>query len=109
MQIEKEEIKRGFLIRVKEPRIDMSISRAFRDQIEEILKEKPAVTVIDLEEVEYLDSSALGTLVSILKTSKANGGEIRLANLSQSLRSLMKLSKLEAMFKIFDSVDEAVA
>ncbi|MCX7633454.1 MAG: STAS domain-containing protein [Turneriella sp.] len=97
----------GLILSVKETRIDMSISRKFREQVSKLLEKKPQIVVFDLAETEYLDSSALGALVTILRDVKGYGGEIRLANLNQTLKTLFKLSKLESMFKIFDTVEEA--
>ena len=98
----------GIVVTVKESRVDMAISRKFKDELVALLKDKPALMVLDLGETEYFDSSALGTLVSVLREAKSYGGEVRLANLNQTLRTLMKLSKLDAMFKIYDDVDEAL-
>ena len=98
---------KGIVLAVKETRIDMSISRKFREQVAKFLEKKPAVVVFDLDETEYLDSSALGALVTILRDVKNYGGEIRLANLNQTLKTLFKLSKLESMFKIYETIEEA--
>ena len=99
--------EQGVVLTIKEARIDMSISRKFREIVGKFLEKKPPVVIFDLHETDYLDSSALGALVTILRDVKNYGGEIRLANLNQTLRTLFKLSKLESMFKIFDSVDDA--
>jgi len=99
--------EKGVVLAVKETRIDMSISRKFREQVAKFLEKKPAIVIFDMHETEYLDSSALGALVTILRDVKNYGGEIRLANLNQTLKTLFKLSKLESMFKIFDKVEDA--
>lgn len=99
--------EKGVILSVKETRIDMSISRKFREQVTKFLEQKPAIVVFDMQDTEYLDSSALGALVTILRDVKNYGGEIRLANLNQTLKTLFKLSKLESMFKIFETVEDA--
>lgn len=99
--------EKGVILAVKETRIDMSISRKFREQVSKYLEKKPAIVVFDMHDTEYLDSSALGALVTILRDVKNYGGEIRLANLNQTLKTLFKLSKLESMFKICETVEEA--
>jgi len=108
MLIEIEKIDQGVVVNVKPSRIDMAISRTFKEELSAQLKEKPAYFIINLKETEYVDSSALGTLVSIQREVKAYGGKVCLTNLSQSLETLMKLSKLDAMFKICSSVSEAL-
>ena len=96
------------VVTIKEARVDMAISRKLREELSEILTEKPMILVINLSETQYFDSSALGTLVTILREAKAYGGQVRLANLNQTLITLMKLSKLDAMFKIYESVESAL-
>ncbi len=86
----------------------MSISRKFREEVGKVIEKKPAILILDFEMTEYLDSSALGTLVTILRDTKAYGGEVRLVNLNQTLRTLLKLSKLETMFKIYDKLEDAM-
>lgn len=108
MQLTEKEFPQGIIVYIQENRIDMSISRKFKEEIGKIIAKKPSILIMDFKETEYLDSSALGTLVTILRDTKSNGGEIRLVNLNQTLRTLLKLSKLETMFKIYDSLEEAV-
>ena len=86
----------------------MAISRKLKEELSEILTEKPMILVINLSETQYFDSSALGTLVTILREAKAYGGQVRLANLNQTLLTLMKLSKLDSMFKIYENVENAL-
>lgn len=102
------EVPEGVVVTLEDTRVDMAVSRKFRDELAKVIEKKPDLLVLDLTDTEYFDSSALGTLVSILREAKSYGGQIRLANLNQTLRTLMKLSKLDAMFKIYESVDEAL-
>lgn len=107
MELEEKEFAQGIIALIRENRIDMSISRRFLEEVRKIIEKKPGILVLDFEETEYLDSSALGTLVTILRDARAVGSEVRLVNLNQTLRTLLKLSKLDTMFKIFDSLAEA--
>ena len=107
MNLKTEKFSEGVTIEVQEPRVDMSSAKNFKLEMEEILKEQPELVILNLTDVEYFDSSALGTLVNLSRSVKSYGGEIRLCSLSQSLRTLLKLSKLELMFKIFDNVEAA--
>ena len=64
--------------------------------------------LIDFENSGYIDSSGLGTLVSISKTIRDQGGTLRLANLNEDLHSLFELTKLDTLFTIDDSTDQAL-
>jgi anti-sigma B factor antagonist len=64
--------------------------------------------VIDFSRTGYIDSSGLGALVSISKKVREQGGELRLSGLNEDLRSLFELTKLDTLFSISDSSDQAV-
>ena len=65
--------------------------------------------VLDFTPTAYIDSSGLGALVSISKRVREAGGELRLAGLNEDLRSLFELTKLDTLFSIAGTVDEAAA
>ena len=108
MLLTKVNFEGDIVVTIKEARVDMAISRKLRKELSEILTEKPMILVINLSETQYFDSSALGTLVTILREAKSYGGQVRLANLNQTLITLMKLSKLDTMFEIYENVENAL-
>jgi anti-sigma B factor antagonist len=59
--------------------------------------------LIDFARTGYIDSSGLGVLVSLAKRLREEGGELRLANLNDDLRSLFELTKLDSLFPIGDT------
>ncbi len=65
--------------------------------------------VIDFAQTGYIDSSGLGVLVSLAKKVREQGGDLRLAGLNDDLRTLFELTKLDTLFTLVDSVEEAVA
>src|SRR3977135_2189279 len=65
--------------------------------------------LIDFSQTGYIDSSGLGVLVSLSKKIREQGGELRLANLNDDLRTLFELTKLDTLFKIADTRDKALA
>ena len=73
------------------------------------LEEGERKFLIDFENTGYIDSSGLGVLVSLSKKIREQGGELRLANLNDDLRTLFELTKLDTLFQIADSRDEALA
>ena len=64
---------------------------------------------IDLLDVSYIDSSGLGVLISIMTELKKNGGKLLLFNLSESVKTVLKLTKLSAFFCIADQEEEKIA
>jgi len=64
--------------------------------------------VLDFTSTGYIDSSGLGVLVSVSKKIREAGGDLRLAGLNEDLRMLFELTKLDTLFKICDTTDEAL-
>jgi anti-sigma B factor antagonist len=65
--------------------------------------------LIDFSQTGYIDSSGLGVLVSLSKKIREQGGELRLANLNEDLRTLFELTKLDTLFQISRSREEALS
>ena len=65
--------------------------------------------LIDFSRTGYIDSSGLGALVSISKKIREAGGELRLAGLNEDLRSLFELTKLDTLFAIAETPQQALA
>ncbi len=64
--------------------------------------------IIDLADVKFMNSSGLGMLISAFTTMKNGGGNLKLANATEKIQSLLLITKLITIFENFDSVDEAV-
>ena len=65
--------------------------------------------VMDLGAARLVNSSGLGMLVSALTTLRNAGGDLRLAAVPEQVRSLFVITRLDRVFKAFETVDEAVA
>ena len=65
--------------------------------------------VIDLTEVEFLDSTGLGVLIAALKRITANGGSLQLVFTQERLYKLFSITGLTKVFDICDSVETALA
>jgi anti-sigma B factor antagonist len=65
--------------------------------------------VVDFTKTGYIDSSGLGVLVSLSKKIREQGGELRLAALNEDLRTLFELTKLDTLFQIAGTREQALA
>ncbi|MFA5669675.1 MAG: STAS domain-containing protein [Balneolaceae bacterium] len=63
--------------------------------------------VVDLAKVKFMNSSGLGMLIGALTTMRKAGGDLRIANATDKIESLLIVTKLITVFKHFKSVDEA--
>ena len=89
--------------------IDMKCSAKLKNKFKEIYKDKPPVLIVDMAEVEFMDSSGLATLVGVLKWCRLNGSELRLACLTKSVRNIFEICRLETIFQIYDNRTEALS
>jgi anti-sigma B factor antagonist len=80
----------------------------FSGILHKLLSEGKKNIIIDLKETGFVNSSGLGMLIGGYTTVKNDGGDLRLANLSEKIESLLVITKLNAVFKNFDTVDEAI-
>lgn len=65
--------------------------------------------LIDCSQTAYIDSSGLGALVSLSKKVREVSGELRISGLNEDLRSLFALTKLDTLFLISPSTEDALA
>lgn len=67
------------------------------------------VAVLDLGRIRYMGSAFLGTLITIHRSMHQQGGDLRLCRLDKALLELFKITRLDNLFAIYDTVDEAVS
>lgn len=64
--------------------------------------------VIDLSELQLINSTGLGVLITLLTKARKAGGEVKLANPSSYIKNLLLITKLNTIFQIHPTVEEAV-
>lgn len=82
-------------------------SAALRETVKKLLSENQRL-VLNLGEVNYIDSAGLGTLVSLYTSAKNSGAGIKLANLTQRVGDLLQVTKLLTVFDVYDGEDQAI-
>jgi len=80
-----------------------------KDMIQTALDRGERKLLVDFSRTGYIDSSGLGALVSISKRIREASGELRLAGLNDDLRSLFELTKLDTLFTITETPEQALA
>jgi len=78
-----------------------------RDTVHELLSKGTKRILLNLGDVNYIDSSGLGELVSAFTAVKKQGGELKLLNLTKKVRDLLQITKLYTVFDVMD--DEGLA
>jgi len=90
------------------PRFTVEIAADFKDLLNELVRDEKYCFVIDLSLTEYMDSSGLGAIVSRIAATRANNGDIRLAEPSKFVEELLELTQLIRILKIYNDVDSAI-
>lgn len=85
--------------------IDVYTAPKLRDQITELVSNGSYNIVIDLEAVEFLDSTGLGVLVGGLKKVRAHDGSLELVCSQERLLKIFRITGLAKVFVIHDSAD----
>lgn len=80
-----------------------------RTQIKELAESDASKLIIDLGKTTYLNSSALGALISGHSSFLKKEGQIVLCNVSKSLENIFVITKLTLVFDIVDTLDDAIA
>lgn len=88
-------------------RFDASVAQKFKDTINELLDQDNILYVIDLKEVDYMDSGGLGSLVASLRRVREKEGEIKLCSPNSKVRKVFELTRTHRIFDIYD--DSSVA
>ncbi len=81
---------------------------SLRDTIKEIVNKDQKNILLNLAEVNYIDSSGLGELVGAFATVSNRGGHLKLENVQKRVHELMHITKLYSVFEIFTGEEEAV-
>ena len=79
-----------------------------QESIDQILKSGNIKTVVDMENLNYIDSTGLGLMVGWTKELRTKKGDTHLLNPSRRVENVIKLTNLKRFFKIFTNRDKAV-
>jgi anti-sigma B factor antagonist len=88
-------------------RLDAATSKEFKKTMTSLTEEKRSQILLDLSELDFIDSSGLGSLVGALRSVNNQGGDIRIAAIKPQVRAIFELTRLHRVFSIFN--DRATA
>ena len=90
-------------------RLDLLSAAMVKDRLREAAAQGHAKLVVDLGEVEFIDSSGLGALIGGLKSARQAGGDLRIARPRQQATMVLQLTTLDKVLRPYATVDEALA
>ncbi|HUL33510.1 MAG TPA: STAS domain-containing protein [Candidatus Eisenbacteria bacterium] len=83
-------------------------SALLRKTVRDLLEEGKTRIVLNLGDVNYIDSSGIGELVSGFTAVRNRGGELKLLNLTKKVNDLLQLTKLFTVFEVYNEESTAV-
>lgn len=107
MEISTKDMKRVSLVTVS-GRVDSATAPDFEKTLHSLVQANRCQIVVDLKSVDYMSSAGLRGLVSVLKASKAGGGDLRLAQPSARVKEVLELAGLDTIFTVYDDIVGAV-
>jgi anti-sigma B factor antagonist len=93
--------------KLKERKLDSSLSSLVKGEFLILCKPKVDHLIIDLEDVEFCDSSGLSALLIADRKMKEHGGKVSLINVHKKVVSLLKISMLDRVFDIKEASPHA--
>ncbi len=84
-------------------------TQELQTHVKGLLNDKLTKVVVDLAKVKWMNSSGLGALMGSLTSMRNADGDLRIANVTEKVKSLLMITQLMTIFKTYESVDRAVA
>lgn len=107
MQLQQKKMTDILIVRPLEKRIDASTATEFKEKINEWIESGNRRIVLNLSEVDFIDSSGLGAIISGLKKI-GNDGRLVICVVKETVMSLFRLTRMNRVFDIYPSEDEAL-
>ncbi len=100
--------REGIAILALKGRLTVGEASIIRDKVHELLDKGRNNIIFDLGQVDYIDSTGLGSMVICFTTIKKSGGALKLLNLNKRNIELLLLTKLHTIFEVFSDEQDAV-
>ena len=107
MRFVEQKIGSNVILAVLEPRLVADKAQPFKDAVGRYCTNGPISLVLDLAKVEFIDSIGLGAILSVLKRMP-KGSELMVCRLNEAVTNMFMLTRMDRVFTICKTVDEAV-
>jgi len=107
--LEVDESHPPFTVLAVKGEVDVYTAPRLREKLVELVSQGRHQIVVDLEGVDFLDSTGLGVLVGGLKRLRSNEGDLRLVCTQARILKVFEITGLTKVFEIHDTVDAATA
>ncbi|MEP2919886.1 STAS domain-containing protein [Sulfitobacter sp.] len=96
------------IVTVQHQRIDAAVALTFKDQMREISDGHSETVLLDLNHVQFIDSSGLGAIVAAMK-NLSPARKLALAGLTPTVEKVFRLTRMDSVFGVYATVDAALS
>ena len=108
MKLNTEEKNNVFIISLRDKRLDSRNAVEFKNLLLKLInEEKKKRILIDMNEIDFIDSAGLGAIVSALKNIGKNG-DLKIVNPRAQVKDMLELTRLNLVFNIFDNLEASL-
>ena len=95
------------IVAVNDKRIDAAVAIAFKNAMRDETDGGPETVILDLSEVNFIDSSGLGAIVAAMK-HMGQDRTLALAGLTPTVEKVFRLTRMDSVFSLFSTLDGAI-
>ena len=107
MQMHSAQVGENLVVSIDDNRIDAAVAVRFKDRMSELTKHPAKRVILDLSNVDFLDSSGLGAVVGAMK-QLGNNRQLDLAGLTPTVRKVFRITRMDKVFRIYENADAAL-
>jgi anti-sigma B factor antagonist len=89
-------------------RFNALITEPVKEQLNSLFNKPNTKLILNLEGINFIDSSGFGVFLSVMKTANINFGHFKLCNISKEVMELFKLLQLHNVFEIYSNLDDCI-
>jgi anti-sigma B factor antagonist len=89
-------------------RFNALITEPVKEQLNNIYNKPNTKLIMNLEGINFIDSSGFGVFLSVMKTANINYGHFKICNINKEVMELFKLLQLHNVFEIYGNLDECL-
>ena len=108
MRYEQEHQGELTIVRVREAKLTSAEAPEMKTAFLQLITEGQRILVLNLEDVQYMDSTGLGSFLFGIRQADANDKEVAFCGLNARIQSLIHIAHLDAILEIYDTEEEAV-
>ncbi len=109
LAVEVDAISPGRVVVTPSGELDAYVAPDLRETFHRVIEEGASLLVVDLSDVPFMDSSALGALVGALRRMRERDGELRVLLPQTTARRIFEVTALDQVLATYDSVEDALA